>query len=84
VGSIDPRDARAAFAAITPRGQSVVRKARDNHHEFLRQTFAAALDDTDLADLARIMDRISMSIPSAGMLPQDGRGEPLCRPWQRA
>ena len=63
----DPRDARAAFAAITPRGQSLVRKARDSHHEFLRQTFAAALDEADLADLARIMDRIGASVP--GRLP---------------
>jgi len=62
----DPRDARAAFAAITPHGQALVRKARDSHHEFLRHTFAAALDDTDLADLARITDRISGSIPPAG------------------
>jgi MarR family len=37
----DPRDARAAFAAITPHGQALARKARDSHHEFLRQTFAA-------------------------------------------
>ena len=60
----DPRDGRAAFAAITPRGRSLARKARHSHHEFLRQTFAEALDDEDLADLARIMDRISASIPA--------------------
>jgi hypothetical protein len=60
------RDARAAFAAITPHGQALARKARDSHHEFLRQTFAAALDDADLANLARIMDQISGSIPPAG------------------
>jgi len=59
----DPRDGRAAFAAITPQGRSLVRKARQSHHEFLRQTFAEALDDDDLADLARIMDRIGASIP---------------------
>jgi DNA-binding MarR family transcriptional regulator len=68
----DPRDARAAFAAITPRGQALVKKARDNHHEFLRNTFAAALDDADLADLARIMDRISASIPPAGTFSHSG------------
>ncbi len=60
----DPRDGRAAFAAITPQGRSLVRKARHGHHEILRQTFAEALDDEDLADLARIMDRISASIPA--------------------
>jgi DNA-binding MarR family transcriptional regulator len=59
----DPRDGRAAFAAITSRGRSVVRTARQSHHEFLRQTFAGALDDDDLTDLARIMDRISTAIP---------------------
>jgi DNA-binding MarR family transcriptional regulator len=64
-----PRDARAAFAAITPRGQALVRKARDSHHQFLRQTFAATLDDADVADLARIMDRISGPLPPAGTFP---------------
>jgi DNA-binding MarR family transcriptional regulator len=68
----DPRDARAAFAAITPHGQALARKARDSHHEFLRHTFAAALDNADLADLARIMDRISGSIPSAGTFSHGG------------
>ncbi len=58
----DPRDGRAAFAAITPHGRSVARKARQSHHEFLRRTFAEALDDRDLADLARVMARISASI----------------------
>jgi hypothetical protein len=38
------------------RGQALARKASDSHHEFLRHTFAAALDDVDLC---RIMDRIS-------------------------
>jgi len=59
----DPSDGRAAFAAITPQGQSLARKARHSHHEFLRQTFAQALDDQDLADLARIMGRLSAAIP---------------------
>ena len=68
----DPRDARAAFAAITPRGQALVKKARDDHHEFLRHTFAAPLDDADLADLARIMNRISASIPPAGTFSRSG------------
>jgi hypothetical protein len=57
------RDGRAAFAAITPPGQSLARKARHGHHEFPRQTFAQALDDQDLADLARIIDRLSAAIP---------------------
>ena len=60
----DPRDGRAAITAITPQGRSLVRKARHSHHEFLRQTSGDALDDEDLADLARIMDRISASIPA--------------------
>ena len=59
----DPRDGRAAIAAITPQGRSLVRKARQSHREFLRQTFAEALNEDDLADLARVMDQIGASIP---------------------
>src|ERR1022692_2624371 len=59
----DPRDARAVFAAITPQGRSLVKEARHSHHEFVRQIFGDALDDSDLADLTRIMSRISASIP---------------------
>src|SRR6516225_2758712 len=55
----DPRDARAAFAAITPHGRSLARNARQGHHAFLQRTFADALDAYDLADLTRIMNRLS-------------------------
>lgn len=54
----DPDDARSTFAAITPRGRSVVRKARRLHHEHLQSTFGAALVGRDAADLTRIMTRI--------------------------
>ena len=54
----DPRDARSTFARITPRGRTLVRKARRTHHAWLESTFGAALDDRDLRDLARIMQRI--------------------------
>src|SRR6516164_11656839 len=59
----DPRDARAAFAAITPHGQSLARNARQGHHAFLQRTFGDALDAHDLADLTRIMNRLSASLP---------------------
>src|SRR6516164_10710875 len=59
----DPRDARAAFAAITPHGRSLARNARQGHHAFLQRTFADALDAYDLADLTRIMNRLSASLP---------------------
>jgi DNA-binding MarR family transcriptional regulator len=59
----DPRDARAAFAAITPDGRSLVRTACHSHHELLRRTSGTALADDDLADLTRITTRISESIP---------------------
>jgi DNA-binding MarR family transcriptional regulator len=58
----DPDDARAAFAAITPHGRGLVKKARAGHHALLRRTFGKALDARDLADLGRIMDRIDASI----------------------
>ncbi len=61
----DPRDARSAFATITPQGRSIARRARQDHHDFLQRTFGEALDGRDLADLTRVMSRISGSIPSS-------------------
>ncbi len=55
----DPQDARSTYARITPAGRSLVRKARRSHHEWLQRNFADALDDRDVSDLVRIMDRIS-------------------------
>jgi DNA-binding MarR family transcriptional regulator len=57
----DPSDARSTFARITPRGRALVRKARDRHHHWLQQVFGDALDDRDVADLMRVMGRISTS-----------------------
>ena len=54
----DPDDQRAAFATITARGRELVRDARRGHHALLRRTFAAALNDRDLTDLARIMRKL--------------------------
>jgi DNA-binding MarR family transcriptional regulator len=58
----DPRDGRSAFAAITPHGQSLVEEARRGHHDLLQRAFGDVLDDRDLSDLARIMDRINGSL----------------------
>ena len=58
----DPSDARSAFAAITPHGRSIARRARQGHHDFLQRTFGDALDGRDLADITRVMSRISASI----------------------
>ncbi|HYB46374.1 MAG TPA: hypothetical protein VED20_03300 [Streptosporangiaceae bacterium] len=41
-----------------------MKEPRTRHHDFLRRTFAGALDEDDLADPARIMDRISASMPA--------------------
>src|SRR5215469_4168427 len=60
----DPRDARAAFAAITPHGRSLARKARQGHHALLQQTIGDILDDRDLADLTRVMSRLNASLPA--------------------
>jgi DNA-binding MarR family transcriptional regulator len=54
----DLSDARSTFARLTPRGRALVRKARRSHHAWLEHTFGAALDDRDLRDLTRIMQRI--------------------------
>jgi DNA-binding MarR family transcriptional regulator len=60
----DPSDARSTFARITPRGRSLVRKARDRHHEWLQGVVGEALDDRDVVDLTRIMQRIAECTPS--------------------
>ncbi len=60
----DPHDARSTFAAITQRGRARIKKARRSHHELLQQRFGDALNDRDLADLTRIMGRISASLAS--------------------
>ncbi len=59
----DPRDARSVFAAITPRGRVLVAKARRSHHRLLQQRFGDALDDRDVADLTRVMERVAASMP---------------------
>ena len=54
----DPADARSTFAMITAHGRAVVRRTRRKHHAFLQELFGDALDDRDLADLSRIMQRL--------------------------
>jgi DNA-binding MarR family transcriptional regulator len=58
----DPADARGAFATITPLGRTLVRKARTGHHHLLRSTFGRALNDRDVADLARVMRKLDASV----------------------
>ena len=58
-----PRDPRSTFARITPKGRSLVRKARKDHHAWLQRAFGEALDDRDLVDLIRIMERIDSHTP---------------------
>jgi DNA-binding MarR family transcriptional regulator len=60
----DPRDARSTLARITPRGRSLVRKARQSHHAWLQSSFGEALDDRDIADLSRIMSRLDARVSS--------------------
>jgi DNA-binding MarR family transcriptional regulator len=72
----DPRDARAAFAAITPQGKALVTKARHDHHLFLRGIFGSALDDSELTDVTRIMNKISGS----GQLTADCAPQRVIRP----
>ena len=61
----DPTDARSTFARLSPRGRSLVRKARQTHHEWLQNAFGDALDDRDIADLTRIMGRLDTRVSRA-------------------
>jgi DNA-binding MarR family transcriptional regulator len=58
----DPRDARSTFAQITPRGRALVKQARRSHHALLRRRFGSALDDGDVSDLTRIVERIGAAL----------------------
>jgi DNA-binding MarR family transcriptional regulator len=58
----DASDARSWFAVLTPRGRSLVRRARATHHARLASTFGTALSDRDLSELARAMERLSASL----------------------
>ncbi len=62
----DPQDARSTFAAITPRGRAIMRKARRTHHDLLQRRFGDALDEGDVADLTRIMGRVAASLGVEG------------------
>jgi DNA-binding MarR family transcriptional regulator len=73
----DPRDARSAFATITPRGRSIAKQARQGHHDFLRHVFGETLDDRDLSDLARVMNRISAAISPPGIRPSSQHSHPF-------
>jgi len=44
----------------------MARQARQSHHDFLQYAFGDALDDRDLADLTRVMSRISASTSQRG------------------
>jgi DNA-binding MarR family transcriptional regulator len=59
----DPNDARSTYAAITRHGRAVVKKTRRHHHAFLQHIFGDVLDDRDLADLTRIMNRLDAGLP---------------------
>src|ERR1022692_4830085 len=59
----DHRDARAAFAVITSQGRSLASAARHSHHDLVRRMFGEALDDRDLTELTRIMNRLVAAGP---------------------
>src|SRR4051794_387906 len=61
----DPRDARSTFARITRRGRSLVHAAREHHHAWLQQAFGDVLDDRDITDLNRILQRLDARGPTS-------------------
>jgi DNA-binding MarR family transcriptional regulator len=64
----DDCDARATLAEITTAGRTLVKAARASHHELLARTFGDALDDRNLSDLVRMMDRLDAVVAN-----RDGR-----------
>ena len=62
----DPDDARSTYAVITPKGRNLVRRARSSHHALLQERFGDRLTDRDVADLSRVMAKLSSGPPRPG------------------
>ena len=53
-----PDDARGFLVALTPEGAHLVRRARATHLARVAELFSDRYDDEELAELARLLDRL--------------------------
>ena len=66
-------DRRGQQASLTPAGLEAVRSTAPSHVERVRHVVFDALDANDVADLARIMDRILAKLDPTGERSPGGR-----------
>jgi hypothetical protein len=52
------RDARGFLVALTPAGADLVRRARTTHLRRVAELFSDRYDDEELAQLARLLERL--------------------------
>ena len=53
-----PDDARGFLVALTPEGSNLVTRARATHLARVAELFSDRYDDDELAELARLLDRL--------------------------
>ena len=53
-----PDDARGFLVALTPEGADLVRRARATHLARVAELFSDRYDDEELAQLARLLERL--------------------------
>ena len=69
----DPADGRAAFAVLTRKGLSALRRAQTVHHATVRELYVGRLARRDLKELARLFEKAQPGIGAASTWPPDGR-----------
>jgi len=60
----DPADGRAFFAALTPKGVRVLRRAQKTHHAIVRELYLSRLESRELAQLGGLFEKAVSSPPS--------------------
>ena len=65
----DPADGRAAFAVLTRKGLSALRRAQTVHHATVRELYVGRLTRRDLKELARLFEKAQPGIVAASTWP---------------
>jgi DNA-binding MarR family transcriptional regulator len=69
----DPADGRAAFAVLTRKGLSALRRAQTVHHATVRELYVGRLTRRDLKELARLFEKAQPGIVASSTWPPTQR-----------
>jgi DNA-binding MarR family transcriptional regulator len=65
----DPADGRAAFAVLTKKGLTALRRAQSVHHATVRELYVGRLARRDLKELARLFEKAQPGVVTASIWP---------------